>query len=102
MQTADLVSEKPMHTRRRTAQVNAAQLSTAQLKDEVYRQMFRLEENRRGADLALALALLRAWIAADDKPRDVEDRDWLRKVSPICLQMIEAAARANASIACAQ
>ena len=72
------------------------------LKDEVYRQMFRLEENRRGADLALALALLRAWIAADDKPRDVEDRDWLRKVSPICLQMIEAAARANASIACAQ
>ena len=78
------------------------QRQSEHLKDEVYRQMFRLEENRRGADLALALALLRAWIAADDKPRDVEDRDWLRKVSPICLQMIEAAARANASIACAQ
>jgi hypothetical protein len=32
-----------------------------QLKDEVYRQMFRLEESRAGAEMALALALLRAW-----------------------------------------
>lgn len=91
-----------MHARRRTVQVNAAQLSTAQLKDEVYRQMFRLEEDRPGADMGLALALLRAWIATGSKPRDSEDHDWLRKVSPICLQMIEATAKANASIACAQ
>ena len=31
-----------------------------QLKDEVYRQMFRLEESRTGAAMGLALALVRA------------------------------------------
>ncbi len=52
------------------------------LKDEVYRQMFRLETNRPGADLGLALALLRAW---------------LKKVCPICLLMIESSVRARES-----
>ena len=33
------------------------------LKDEVYRQMFRLEESRPGAELGLSLALLRAWVS---------------------------------------
>jgi len=47
-----------MHTRRRAAQLQAKQLPTAQVKDEVYRQMFRLEESRPGADMGLALALL--------------------------------------------
>jgi hypothetical protein len=74
-----------MHARRRTTQI----------KDEVYREMFRLEENRPGAEMGLALALLRAWIAADRKPQDGEDRLWIRKVSPICLEMIEAAWKAN-------
>jgi hypothetical protein len=61
------------------------------VKDEVYRQMFLLEESRSGAEMGLALALLRAWLAADSKPASDEERDWLRKVSPICLEMIEAA-----------
>ena len=33
------------------------------LKDEVYRQMYRVEANRPGADLDLAIALLHVWIA---------------------------------------
>jgi hypothetical protein len=70
---------------------------TLQLKDEVYRQMFRLEEGRPGAEMGLAVALLRSWIAADPKPQSSEDRDWLKKISPICLQMIEASLKANAT-----
>jgi len=66
-----------------------------QLKDEVYRQMFRLEESRSGAEMGLALTLVRAWLAADSKPESGEDRDWLKKVSPICLQMIETALKAG-------
>lgn len=66
-----------------------ARTPIAQRKDEVYRQMFRLEEGRSGAELGLALALLRAWIATDSKPEGARNREWLSKVSPICLQMIE-------------
>ena len=74
-----------------------------QLKDEVYRQMFRLEESRPGAEMRLALALLRAWLASDSKPESDEERDWLKKVSPICLQMIETALKAGvATIPCAK
>jgi hypothetical protein len=74
-----------------------------QLKDEVYRQMFRLEESRPGAEMGLALALVRAWLASDSKPESGEERDWLKKVSPICLQLIEAALEAGvATIPCAR
>jgi hypothetical protein len=74
-----------------------------QLKDEVYRQMFRLEESRTGAAMGLALALVRAWLAADSKTESGEERDWLKKVSPICLQMIETALKAGvATIPCAK
>ena len=74
-----------------------------QLKDEVYRQMFRLEESRPGAEMRLALALLRAWLASDSKPESGEEQDWLKKVSPICLQMIETALKAGvATIPCAK
>jgi hypothetical protein len=59
------------------------------LKDEVYRQMFRLEECRPGAEMGLSLALLRAWAAADTEPKTGDGHDWLQKISPICLQMIE-------------
>ena len=71
------------------------QLRGERLKDEVYRQMFRLEERRPGAEMRLALALLHAWLAADSKPASDEERNWLRKVSPICLEMIEAALQAG-------
>jgi hypothetical protein len=67
------------------------------LKDEVYRQMFRLEESRSGAEMGLALALIRAWLATDSKPDSGEERAWLKKVSPICLQMIENALKAGAA-----
>jgi hypothetical protein len=61
--------------------------------DEVYRQMFLLEECRPGAEIGLAVALLRAWLAAGSKPESGEERDWLKKISPICLQMIESASK---------
>lgn len=80
-----------MQTRRRSAQLQATNPPATRMQDEVYRQMFRLEESRPGADLGLTLALLRAWIAADGKSHDDEERDWLRKISPICLKLIEAA-----------
>lgn len=61
------------------------------LKDEVYRHMFRLEANRQGADLDLAVALLRAWLASEVKRGAPAVREWLKKICPICLFMIEAA-----------
>lgn len=72
----------------RKAVVNSIRLCRNQgdkLKDEVYRQMFRLEESRPGAELGLALALLRAWLVSDTNSESCEQRDWLKKVSPICL-----------------
>lgn len=67
------------------------------LKDEVYRQMFRLEESRSGAEMGLALALLRAWLAIDDTSENSASLNWLKQVSPICLQMIETALKAAAT-----
>ncbi len=52
------------------------------LKDEVYRQMFRLEESRPGAEMGLALALLRAWVSTINEPETGKERDWLQKISP--------------------
>ncbi|MGA8044570.1 MAG: hypothetical protein WCA37_17380 [Terracidiphilus sp.] len=57
--------------------------------DEVYRQMFRLESGRPGAALELALALLRAWMAADTLPARRDQKHWLQKISPICMEMIQ-------------
>ena len=65
-------------------------------KDEVYRQMFRLEEGRAGAETGLALALLHAWLAADAESASGTEQAWLRKISPICLEMIQAALKATA------
>ena len=86
-------SEPVMHARTRTTR----------LEDEVYRQMFRLEEGRSGSELGLALALLRAWIATDSNPEGAGNRECLGKVAPICLQMIEATLKQNApALPCAQ
>lgn len=74
-----------------TLSSNSRRKNGEKLKDEVYRQMFRLEANRPGADLDLAIALLRAWIALDSGQGVSESREWLNKVCPICLLMIEAA-----------
>ena len=59
------------------------------LMDEVYREMYRLEAGRPGAEMGLALALLRAFNAADLLSEDCVDGDCLKTVSPICLKMIE-------------
>ena len=63
------------------------------LKDEVYRQMYRLEAHKPGADLDLAIALLHGWLEHSPQIGSAQLHEWLRKVSPICLLMIEAARR---------
>jgi hypothetical protein len=60
------------------------------LKDEVYRQMFRLEAGRPGAELDLTIALLRGWLASDSDSGVSKSREWLKKICPLCLLMIEA------------
>jgi hypothetical protein len=60
------------------------------LKDEVYRQMYRLEAHRPGAELSLSIALLRVWIVSDSEAEMPQSREWLKKICPICLDMIEA------------
>ena len=60
------------------------------LQDEVYREMLRLEGGRPGAEMGLALALLRAWVAADIQSEKISDcTAWLKTICPICLRMIE-------------
>src|SRR5579875_1683359 len=59
------------------------------LRDEIYRQMFRVESGRPQAELHLATAVLKAWSALELLPADDERREWLRKICPICVRMIE-------------
>lgn len=73
----------------------SAHLRGERIKDEVYRQMFLLEEGRAGAETALAAALLRAWLAAGSTPAGSEDHSWLRKISSVCLEMIEGSMQAH-------
>lgn len=61
---------------------------TAELQDEVYRQMLRLEAGCSAADLHLALALLRAWTVLELQPPRSSPREWLRSICPVCLRMI--------------
>lgn len=65
--------------------------SAERLQDEVYRHMFRLEAGLPGADLDLAIALLRAWMASDLESEKPKFHGWLKKICPICLLMIQAA-----------
>ena len=84
---------KPAMTQRRSSpQARALQPPRGGcIQDQVYRQMFRLEERRPGAAMDLALALLRAWQSAGACLAGAERSAWLRGVSPICLEMIECA-----------
>jgi hypothetical protein len=59
--------------------------------DEVYRAMFLLEARRPGAEMRLALALLRAGAEADALPDNRAMWRWLKKICPICLAMIDEA-----------
>jgi hypothetical protein len=40
----------------------------------VYRQMFRLEAQRPGAEMDLAIALLRAWMALCSEPQGAREK----------------------------
>jgi hypothetical protein len=56
--------------------------------------MFRLEAHFPGAEIDLAIALLRAWIASGSASARSKKRQWLEKICPICLAMIEDAVQA--------
>lgn len=85
-----------MTTRKRTHRAGcSAHLRGERIKDEVYRQMFFLEEGRAGAETALAAALLRAWLAAGSTPAASQEQAWLRKISSLCLEMIEGSMQAQ-------
>lgn len=62
---------------------------TNRLIDEVYRQMLLLEIKRPGAEMGLALALLRAWVAADLQAEMDPGWNWLIDICPICIKRIE-------------
>lgn len=77
-----------------TSRLRTSQLDRGdKLKDEVYRQMYRLEAHKPGADLDLAIALLRGWLEQNPQTESTQLYEWLSKVCPICLLMIEAARR---------
>ena len=59
------------------------------LKDEVYREMLLLEVNRPGAEMGLALALLRAMVQSDSFSEHEDFGGWLKTVCPLGLRMIE-------------
>jgi hypothetical protein len=80
-----------MHRRRTTPAPDARRRHSDALKDEVYRQMFRLEEGRAGADRELAIAVLCAWMNLDMGPKAASDRQWLRRICPICIGLLEQA-----------
>ena len=61
------------------------------LKDEVYREMLLLEVNRPGAEMGLALALLRAVVRSESLPDREQFGEWLKAVCPMGLRMIEVA-----------
>lgn len=70
--------------------VTAASPQWERLRDEVYRQMFRMEAGRSDSEVCLATALLRAWMAIEKLPQNSEARQWLRRLCPVCLEMMEA------------
>lgn len=83
----------------------SAKGSHGQLYDAVYWQMFRVESGRPGAELCLATTLLRAWLALEELPPESEPRQWLRDISPVCMQMLESLriqCAADESISCAE
>jgi len=61
------------------------------LKNEVYREMLRLEVNRPGAEMGLALALLRAIVQSDFLTGEPEGVEWLKTICSVGLKLIEAA-----------
>lgn len=77
-------------------QKNISARAADRLKDEVYRQMLRLEARRPAAQLLLALALLHAWMSFDRQDADSEPRQWLRRICPVCLRLMQSTSPRNA------
>lgn len=69
------------------------------LMDEVYRQMLRLEAGYPGAEMGLALALLRSWIDTDTRAGSVAMRRWFRAICPVCVGMIEESLNRGSTVA---
>lgn len=59
------------------------------LKDDVYREMLLLGVNRPGAEMGLALALLRAVVLSQSLPEPEDFSEWLKTTCPVGLRMIE-------------
>jgi hypothetical protein len=65
-----------MTPRKSTAKApGSPSMRSERLKDEVYRQMYRLEAHRPGAELSLSIALLRVWIASDSEAEKPQSRE---------------------------
>ncbi len=60
------------------------------LQDAVYRQMYLLESYRPGAEMGLALALLRAFVESEHTLNREEFHEWLKSICPLCLRLLEA------------
>lgn len=69
--------------------------NTNRLKDEVYRQMLLLEVKRPGAEMGLALALLRAVVASGTNEDEADFSEWLKTVCSLGLDMIETSLRSG-------
>ena len=67
----------------------------AAMQDEVLHQMLRLEGHRPGAELDLAIALLRAWEQASRTRRSDEALRWLAAICPACITMLEETVKAG-------
>ena len=91
--------ENAMRTRNgKSMPISQRHLRGEQIKDEVYRRMFLLEEKRPDAETQLALALLCAWQITGSSAASDELRDWLKKISPICIELIEATLQSGGTI----
>lgn len=80
---------EPNRTLTRTA--TAQSRKSNRLQDAVYREMFFLEAKKPGAEMGLALALLRAMAASEKMANREEILNWLSMICPHCLKMIESA-----------
>jgi len=66
------------------------------LRDHVYRAMLRVEVGKPGASRSLCGALQRAWLASPSIDFSDHHREWLGKVTPLCLSMLADRARIEA------
>jgi hypothetical protein len=86
-------STNPAHAAPATAGCTSQVRKSNRLQDEVYREMLFLEMERPGAEMGLALALLRAVVQSDSLSHKGEFGQWLNAVCPVALHMIEGTLR---------